>query len=384
TEQRDSGAGRKREHSSSLEQFRHAMSDLLASCPGARDVLRSYRRRPGKAFLHSRAERRLFPANPLAVASPCFCALEEAKIIDPARERLVAYRNGLGSPDQGCNLIERGSKRMGNGFSGEFERILGDEQAYGRPCRRIVAEQRASHALKDPEVARKPAAGIEARRKRTHTIEGDAPVRRSHPEDSTEACRHTYRAAGVAANRKVHHTAGDGRSRPAGRAAGYPSRRVQIHRPAIDRILAREPPGQFVSGGLADEVRARVEQPLYNGRRLRGGAVRAQPVRAAEPGFMTRDIIDVLDPEREPQERPVRRALHLDVGIAAEGAEPVICDDFVHGTNGTQINGNNSTGTAISGVLISFFLCESISKHQGNSSSAPADSHVLTILKTSK
>src|SRR5215470_7685510 len=219
------------------------MSDLLASCPGPRDILRSYRRRPGKTYLHSRAQRRLFPRNPLAVASPCFCALEEAEIINPARQWLVAYGHKLGIPYQRRPLIERGPKRMGNGCSGEFECVLGDKQTCGGRCRRIVAEQRASHALKDPGVARKPATGIEARRKGTHTVEGNAPVRRSHPEDPAEACRQTYRASGVAADSKVHHVAGDGRSRTAGRAAGNASRRVYVHRRAIVHILARETPG---------------------------------------------------------------------------------------------------------------------------------------------
>ena len=45
---------------------------------------------------------------------------------------------------------------------------------------------------------------------------------------------------------------------------------------------------------------------------------------------MARNVVDVLDREREPQERPVRRALHLDVGMAAKGSKPVVGDDLVH------------------------------------------------------
>ena len=96
------------------------------------------------------------------------------------------------------------------------------------------------------------------------------------------------------------------------------------------RILARQAPGQFVGVGLADEMRARIEQPLNDRRRLRRGPVGAQPVGAAEAGPVARDVVDVLDREREPQERPLRRALHLDVGMAAEGSEPVVGDDLVH------------------------------------------------------
>jgi len=98
----------------------------------------------------------------------------------------------------------------------------------------------------------------------------------------------------------------------------------------VVRILARQAPGQFVGVGLADEMRARVEQPLNDRRRLRRRPVGAQPVGAAEAGPVARDVVDVLDREREPQERPVGRALHLDVGMAAEGSEPVVGDDLVH------------------------------------------------------
>ena len=96
------------------------------------------------------------------------------------------------------------------------------------------------------------------------------------------------------------------------------------------RILARQAPGQFVGVGLADEIRARVEQPLNDRRRLRRGTVGAQPVGTAETGLVARDVVDVLDRERESQERPVRRALHLDVGMAAKGSKPVVGDDLVH------------------------------------------------------
>ncbi len=90
-------------------------------------------------------------------------------------------------------------------------------------------------------------------------------------------------------------------------------------------------PGALTVGvGLADEMRARVEQPLNDRRRMRRGTVGAQPVGAAEAGPVGRDVVDVLDREREPRERPVRRAPHLDVGMAAEGSEPVVGDDLVH------------------------------------------------------
>jgi hypothetical protein len=244
------------------------------------------------------------------VASPCFGALQEAEIIDPSRERLVTHRHRLGHSDQRCDLVERGPERMANRFSGDFERVLGDEESRGRRRGRIVAEQRASHALEDPRVARKPAAGIEARREGADAIEGDAPVGGSHAEDPAEARRQAHRAAG--------------------RAAGDAPGRVYVHRRAVVRILAREAPGQFVGVGLADEMRARVEQPLNDRRRLRRGPVGAQPVGAAEAGPVACDVVDVLDRELEPHEWPVRRALDLDVGMAAEGSEPVVGNDLVH------------------------------------------------------
>jgi hypothetical protein len=45
---------------------------------------------------------------------------------------------------------------------------------------------------------------------------------------------------------------------------------------------------------------------------------------------VTGDVVDVLDRESEPNERPMPRARHLDVGIAAKRSEPIVGDDLVH------------------------------------------------------
>src|SRR5262245_44947488 len=131
---------------------------------------------------------------------------------------------------------------------------------------------------------------------------------------------------------------GDDRGRAAGRTAGNAPRRIHVHRCAVVRILAREAPGQFFGMGLTDEICARVKQPLNDGRRARRGLMCAQPVGTAEAGPVARDIIDVLDSELKPMQRPVRCALDLDVSIAAKGSEPVVDDDLVHWIDGTQIN----------------------------------------------
>jgi hypothetical protein len=95
-------------------------------------------------------------------------------------------------------------------------------------------------------------------------------------------------------------------------------------------ILTGEAPGQFLGVGLAHEMRARVQQPLHNRRRARRGLVGAEPVGAAEARLVARDVVDILNCKREPREWPVRRTLNFDMGIAAEGSEPVIDNDFVH------------------------------------------------------
>ena len=112
-------------------------------------------------------------------------------------------------------------------------------------------------------------------------------------------------------------------TRPAATAAAEPlddppgnaARRVDVDRRAVVRVLARQAPRHFLGVGLADEVRAGVEQQLHRGRRARRRPVRAQPVGTAEAGPLAGDVVDVLHGEGEARERPARRALHFDVGV---------------------------------------------------------------------
>src|SRR5262247_3164671 len=78
---------------------------------------------------------------------------------------------------------------------------------------------------------------------------------------------------------------------------------------------------------------ARVQQPLNGWRRARRGSVSAQPVGTAEAGPVAGDVVNVLDCERKAHERPVRRALHLDVGIVAERSKLVVGNDLIHWIN---------------------------------------------------
>jgi len=96
------------------------------------------------------------------------------------------------------------------------------------------------------------------------------------------------------------------------------------------RVLSREAPSQFVSVGLTDEMRTCIEQALNCRCRTRRRAVGAQPIGAAESRPVARNVVDVLDGKGESLKRPVRRAGHLNVCIAAERSEPIVGDDLVH------------------------------------------------------
>jgi hypothetical protein len=58
--------------------------------------------------------------------------------------------------------------------------------------------------------------------------------------------------------------------------------------------------------------------------------VGAQPIRAAESRPVARNVVDVLDSKGESLKRPVRRAGHLDMCIAAERSEPIVDNDLVN------------------------------------------------------
>ena len=139
---------------------------------------------------------------------------------------------------------------------------------------------------------------------------------RSYTEDSTKARRQAHRAARVAADCKIHHAGGDSRRRTAGRTAGNAPWSVHVHRRAIVCVLSREAPSQFVSVGLADEMRTCIEQALNCRCRTRRRAVGAEPIGAAESRPMACNVVDVLDGKGESLKRPVSRAGHLNVRTA--------------------------------------------------------------------
>ena len=153
---------------------------------------------------------------------------------------------------------------------------------------------------------------------------------RSYTEDSTEARRQAHRATRVAADCKIHHAGGDSRRRAAGRTACNAPWSIHVHRRAIVRVLSREAPSQFVGVGLADEMRACIEQALNCRRRAPRRAMGAQPIGAAESRPVARNVVDVFDSEGEALKRPVSRAGHLNVCLVAERAELIVGDDLVH------------------------------------------------------
>jgi len=160
-----------------------------------------------------------FPRDPLSMTGPCFRGLQNAEIIHPASQRLVGNDHRLRHPDECCELVERGPKRIDHCFPGDFQRVLRDEQSPGLRRGRIVARagcaRRAARCWRPVQTSR----SIEARRERTNTIQRNPAVCRSYTEDSTETRRQTHRAARVAADCKIHHAGGNSRRRAAGRTA---------------------------------------------------------------------------------------------------------------------------------------------------------------------
>lgn len=96
------------------------------------------------------------------------------------------------------------------------------------------------------------------------------------------------------------------------------------------RVFSCEAPSQFVSVGLAYEVRTCIEQALNCRCRMRRRAVGAEPIGAAESRPVARNVVDVFDSKGESLKRPFSRAGHLNVRMAAERAELIVGDDLVH------------------------------------------------------
>ena len=77
--------------------------------------------------------------------------------------------------------------------------------------------------------------------------------------------------------------------------------------------------GEFRRMGLADEDGAGIEQLRHAGGVGRRHRVFRRLLRAAAAGRIARDVVDVLDREAQPGERPGPRMGNLHVGIVDEG-----------------------------------------------------------------
>ena len=327
---RGAGRTRKRQHRVVPQHFIHAPGDFFAPRAGARNVLWGDGRCPGKARPDRGPEPGLGARHPLAVAFPRLGALREPEIIHPLRERFVPDGHVLRRADQRGHLVQRRLESRLCRFIGEGERVLRHQQSLRFCGRRVIAEQYAPHALEHARIAGEPATSVEARRKRTDSIQGNAVMRGTYAQDATVAGRQPHRAAGVAAEGEIDDSRRHRRSRAARGSARYSPGSADIYRCAVMGVLSREAPGHLFGVRLAHQARAGIEEALHRGRRAGRRVVRAQPVRAAEAGLLAGDVVDVLGREVEAGERAARRAIALDVRMPAKCAQLVFVDDLVH------------------------------------------------------
>ena len=89
-------------------------------------------------------------------------------------------------------------------------------------------------------------------------------------------------------------------------------------------VLAVETVGQFVGVGLADHPSAGREHALDRGRGAHCRRMRLKPNRIAVAGAMAGDIEHVLDREGQAAQRAIRRSVHFDMVIAAEGVVRIV------------------------------------------------------------
>ena len=178
---------------------------------------------------------------------------------------------------------------------GERKRILREQ--YAPRCSGLAAKQHVSYAREHGRIAREPAAGVEAGCESANAFERNAAVRGTYAVDAAKTCRRAHRAAGVAADGEIHKLACDRCGGTAGRAARHALRRAHIDRRAIVEIFTGETERHFLGVCFAREGRACVEKALCNAGVNLGGIVRAQPIGAAETGFVAGHIEDIFQAE---------------------------------------------------------------------------------------
>jgi len=90
------------------------------------------------------------------------------------------------------------------------------------------------------------------------------------------------------------------------------------------RVFAVQAVGQFIGLGFSEHVGTDSEQRHHNGRGACRRRMGGQPVGAAESGFMSGDVVDVLDAKGQAGERPRAGAGHGNMGVPAECAQRII------------------------------------------------------------
>ena len=184
----------------------------------------------------------------------------------------------------------------------------------------IRRQEDLADATQHVGATREPADGVEAARQRHDAVAIDRIVRRPDAEDAVQGGRNPHRAAGVAAQRKIDHAVANRRGRAAGRAAGNPVGRHRVARRTIVEVLTVEAEGEFIGDGLAQHIRAGVEQRLHHGRMARGRLMGGEPIGIAAASHPAGDVEDVLHRKGQALQRAARGAGDSKIAVRTEGA----------------------------------------------------------------
>ena len=114
-------------------------------------------------------------------------------------------------------------------------------------------------------------------------------------------------------------------------------------------VLPVQAIGEFVGMGLADHPRAGIEQALHRDRRPIGHGMGFEPHRIAEAAAVSGDVIEVLDAERSPAERPCGRTFHSDMRVPAERTQRIARQNVIgraHGRRVPPASSRSSSGRA--------------------------------------
>ena len=186
---------------------------------------------------------------------------------------------------------------------------------------------------------------VEAGHERVAAVERDEPVARLEAGRAAGERGDADRAAGVGADAQRGEPRRERRGAAAGGAACDVAGTPRVADGAVERVLARDAPGELVQVGLADDHRAGVDDALHRARAARGHVLAEDPRPVG--GAQTRRVEEILGRERHAGERPEpalaaqragveQRALAVDgdegveVGPRLDAVE-VVLDDLLGG-----------------------------------------------------